>query len=164
MFDRLLNGLNAIGSAWILALMILVCSDIVSRFFFNAPIRGVAEMAGFSVVAITFLQLPAAVRGRRLARADMLIERLHKRSARIGAGFEAVFAVLGALVFGAILWAAVAGFIHSWQTDDRFGAAQIFTLPKWPIWLIVLVGSACVVAAFLAQAKSEAWTSKSGSR
>lgn len=164
MFDRLLSALNAIGSVWILALMILVCTDIVSRFFFNAPIRGVAEIAGFSVVAISFLQLPAAVRGRRLARADMLIERLRKRSARVAAGFEAVFAVLGALVFGAILWAAVTGFIHSWQTDDRFGAAQIFTLPKWPIWLIVLVGSACVVAAFLVQAKSEAWISKSALR
>jgi hypothetical protein len=89
---------------------------------------------------------------------------LHVRSVRAAAGFEAVFALLGALVFGAILWAAVVGFTHAWQTGDRFGAAQVFTFPKWPIWLIVLVGSACVLAAFLAQAKSEAWISKSGSR
>jgi TRAP-type C4-dicarboxylate transport system permease small subunit len=165
MFDRLLSGLNAVGSAWILALMVLVCTDIVSRFFFNAPIRGVAEIAGFSVVAITFLQLPAAVRGRRLARADMLITRLHARSPRAAAGFEVVFGLLGAVVFGAILWAAFTGLIHAWQTDDRFGAAQVFTFPKWPIWLIVLVGSACVLAAFLAQIKSDSWrTSKSGSR
>lgn len=156
MFDRLLQGLNAVGTAWIFALMLLVCTDIASRFLFNAPIRGVAEIAGFSVVAITFLQLPSAVRGRRLARADMLIQRLHVASPRLAAAMEVGFALLGAAVFAAILWAAVMGFVHSWQTDDRFGAQQVFTFPKWPIWLLVLVGSACVVVAFLVQAWSDA--------
>ena len=35
--------------------------------------ESVAEIAGFSVVAITFLQLPAAIHGGRLARADLLV-------------------------------------------------------------------------------------------
>jgi TRAP-type C4-dicarboxylate transport system permease small subunit len=152
MFDRLLQGLSIVGTTWIFALMLLVCADIVSRFVFNAPIRGVAEIAGFSVVAIVFLQLPSAVRGRRLARADIVIQRLHDRMPRAAAGIEAVFALLGAAVFAAILWAAVMGITHAWQTGDRFGVQQVFTFPKWPIWLLVLVGSACVVAAFLVQA------------
>ncbi len=157
MFDRLLHALNAIGTAWIFVLMLMMCSDIASRFLFSAPIHGVAEIAGFSVVAITFLQLPRAVRDRRLARADMLIDRLHRASPRVAAGVESVFALLGAAVFGAILWAAAAGLAHSWQTDDRFGAQQVFTFPKWPIWLIVLAGSVCVLIAFLLQAWSDAF-------
>jgi TRAP-type C4-dicarboxylate transport system permease small subunit len=155
-FDRLLQGLNAVGTAWIFVLMLLVCTDIASRFLFSAPISGVAEIAGFSVVAITFLQLPAAVRGRRLARADMLIGRVHAGAPRLAAALEACFALLGAAVFAALLWASTAGFVHSWRTDDRFGVQQVFTLPKWPIWLIVLVGSAGVLVAFLAQAWADA--------
>jgi TRAP-type C4-dicarboxylate transport system permease small subunit len=151
MFDRLLQGLSIVGTTWIFALMLLVCADIASRFLFNAPIRGVAEIAGFSVVAIVFLQLPSAVRGRRLARADMVIQRLHESAPRLAAWMEGVFALLGAAVFTAILWAAVMGISHAWQTGDRFGVQQVFTFPKWPIWLLVLVGSACVVAAFLVQ-------------
>jgi TRAP-type C4-dicarboxylate transport system permease small subunit len=150
------QGLNAVGSAWIFVLMLLVCADIASRFLFSAPISGVAEIAGFSVVAITFLQLPAAVRGRRLARADMLIQRLHVAAPRLAARMEAGFALLGAAVFAALLWASVTGFVQSWRTDDRFGVQQVFTLPKWPIWLIVLVGSACVLVAFLAQTWTDA--------
>jgi TRAP-type C4-dicarboxylate transport system permease small subunit len=156
MFGRVVRGLNAVGSAWIFALMLLVCADIVGRFVFNAPISGVAEIAGFSVVAITFMQLPEAVRSRRLARADMLIGRLHVAVPRLAAAMEAVFALLGAAVFAALLWASGTGLAHSWRTDDRFGVQQVFTLPKWPIWLIVLVGSACVFAAFLAQAWADA--------
>jgi TRAP-type C4-dicarboxylate transport system permease small subunit len=155
-FDRLLQGLNAVGTAWIFVLMLLVCTDIASRFLFSAPISGVAEIAGFSVVAITFLQLPGAVRGRRLARADMLIQRLHVTTPRLAGAMEVGFAILGAAVFAALAWASVAGFAHSWRTDDRFGVQQVFTLPKWPIWLIVLVGSACVLVAFLAQAWTDA--------
>ena len=156
MFDRLLHALNAIGSAWIFALMLLMCVDIASRFLFNAPIHGVAEIAGFSVVIITFLQLPRAVRNRRLARADMIIDRLHLATPRLAAGMESVFALLGAVVFGAILWAAAMGLAHAWQTGDRFGAQQVFTFPKWPIWLIVLTGSACVLIVFLHQAWTDA--------
>lgn len=157
MFDRLLHALNAIGTAWIFALMLLMCVDIASRFLFNTPIHGVAEIAGFSVVTITFLQLPSAVRDRRLARADMLIDRLHQATPRLAAGMEAVFALLGAVVFGAILWASATGLAHTWETGDRFGAQQVFTFPKWPIWLILLTGSSCVVIAFLQQAWTDAF-------
>lgn len=157
MFDRLLHALNAIGSAWIFALMLLMCADIASRFLLSAPIHGVAEIAGFSVVIITFLQLPRAVRDRRLARADMIIDRLHRAAPRLAAGMESVFALLGAVVFAAILWAAATGLVHTWETGDRFGAQQVFTFPKWPIWLVVLTGSACVLIAFLHQAWTDAF-------
>jgi TRAP-type C4-dicarboxylate transport system permease small subunit len=156
MFDRLLHGLNAVGAAWIFALMLLVCAEIASRFFFNTPIRGVAEIAGLSVVAITFLQLPVAVRARRLARADMLLDRVHARLPALGARLEALYALLGAAVFAAVLWAAVNGFAHSWSTGDQFGAQGTFTFPKWPLWLVVLVGGACVLLAFLMQAWDDA--------
>ncbi len=156
MFDRLLHGLNAIGAAWIFGLMLLVCAEIVSRFLFSLPIRGVAEIAGLSVVAITFLQLPASVRSRRLARADMLIERVHAAFPAAGAALEAVFALLGAAVFGAIVWAAATGLVHAWETGDEFGAQGVFTFPKWPLWLVVLVSSVCVLLAFLLQAWAHA--------
>ncbi|MFM7569105.1 MAG: hypothetical protein ACKO8O_10445, partial [Betaproteobacteria bacterium] len=57
----------------------------------------------------------------------------------------------GALVFLAIIWAAVSGLGHAWRTNDQFGAQGVFTFPKWPIWLLVLTGSAGAVAAFAVQ-------------
>lgn len=150
-FDRSLQALSAIGIAWIFALMLLVGADILSRFAFNSPIAGVAEIAGFSVVAITFLQLPAAIHGGRLARADLLLQRIRSRSPRAADWIERLFALLGALAFAAIVWAAIAGLGHAWRTNDQFGAQGVFTFPKWPIWLLVLTGGAGAVAAFLVQ-------------
>lgn len=155
MFDRLLKALNALGAAWIFALMFLVCAEIASRFLFNTPIRGVAEIAGLSVVAITMLQLPQAVRGRRLARADVLIERIHARAPAWGAWLEALFALLGAAVFAALVWASATGLMQAWRTGDQFGAQGTFTFPKWPLWLVVLIGATCVVFVLLLQAWSD---------
>lgn len=151
MFDRSLRALSAVGIAWIFALMLLVGADIVSRFAFNSPISGVAEIAGFSVIAITFLQLPAAVRDGRLARADLVLQRIRERSPGAAQTIERAFALLGALVFLAIVWAAVSGLGHAWRTNDQFGAQGVFTFPKWPIWLLVLSGSFGCLAAFTAQ-------------
>ncbi len=148
LFERSLRGLSAIGIAWIFALMLLVGADIVSRFFFNAPISGVAEVAGFSVVAITFLQLPAAVYQGRLARADLLLQRLRARAPAAASALERLFAALGAAVFAAVAVAAFNGLVQSWSTNDQFGAQGVFTFPKWPIWLLVLTGSAASMAAF----------------
>lgn len=152
MFDRSLRALSAIGIAWIFALMLLVGADILSRFMFNSPISGVAEIAGFSVIAITFLQLPAAVRDGRLARADLVLQRIRTRSPVTARTIERAFALLGAVVFFAIVWAALSGLGHAWRTNDQFGAQGVFTFPKWPIWLLVLSGSAGAMAAFIVQA------------
>lgn len=154
MFNRFVRALSALGIAWIFALMLLVGADIVSRFVFNSPIRGVAEIAGFSVIAITFLQLPAAVYDGRLARADLLLQRIRDSSPGAAQAIERGFALLGAVVFAAIVWAAISGMSHAWRTDDQFGAQGVFTFPKWPIWLLVLAGSAGAMAAFAVQAVS----------
>lgn len=164
MFNRFVRVLSALGVAWIFALMLLVGADIVGRFVFNSPIRGVAEIAGFSVVAITFLQLPAAVHDGRLARADLLLQRIRENSPGVAQTIERGFALLGAVVFAAIVWAALSGLGHAWRTDDQFGAQGVFTFPKWPIWLLVLTGSAGAMAAFAVRAVSTRSSSSTGSR
>ena len=42
-FGRLIDGLNAIGSVVIAAVMLLMCADVARRNLFNQPIDGVAE-------------------------------------------------------------------------------------------------------------------------
>ncbi|MCW1931752.1 hypothetical protein [Pararhodobacter zhoushanensis] len=54
--------LNAVGTVWIVALMLLIVSDIAMRNIANAPIAGVPEMVSFSIVGIVFLQLSHALR------------------------------------------------------------------------------------------------------
>ena len=55
-------GMNSAGTFWIFCLMFIICADVVGRYVFNAPIRGAAEMVGYSIVtaASTVPSVPAA--------------------------------------------------------------------------------------------------------
>ena len=75
----LVAGLNALGSVWIIGLMLLICADIVMRSFFSSPIAGVAEMVAFSIVGIVFLQLAHTLRTGSLTRSDLLLGYLARR-------------------------------------------------------------------------------------
>jgi len=154
--DFAAGALNTLGTAWIFALMLLVCADIACRFLFNAPINGVTEISGFSVVAIVFLQLPSTTRARRLIRADFLIESLHRSSPRIAAAIEVMTALIGMAAFAAILWSSVDGLTEAWSKNDTYGTEQVFTFPKWPIWLILAVGSGFTLVALAAQTMVDA--------
>ena len=149
--DVAAGTLNTLGTIWIFALMLLICADIACRALFNAPLNGVTEISGFSVVAIVFLQLPSTARARRLIRADFMIEALHRSSPRIAAAIEVMTACIGMAVFAAILWSAVIGLTEAWNTNDSYGIEQVFTFLKWPIWLILALGSGCTLIALAAQ-------------
>ena len=73
-----LNAVAAVGTLWIVAIMLLIVADVVGRNFFAMPIIGVAEIAARSVVAIVFLMLPAAALNGTLIRADFLQRGLNR--------------------------------------------------------------------------------------
>ena len=76
---RLMQAMNALGTLWILALMVLINSDVIGRNLFNAPILGVPEMTSLSIVGIVFLQLADTLRCGRFTRAEILLDSLKRR-------------------------------------------------------------------------------------
>ena len=83
--DRITMGLNVIGTLLILALMILINSDIIGREVFLSPVSGVPEMVSMSIVAIVFLQVGQAFRMGRFTRTDALIDALERSVPRVRA-------------------------------------------------------------------------------
>ena len=63
--------MNSVGSLWIFALMFLICADVAGRYLFNAPIKGAAEMVGYSIVTAVFLQMASTLRAGRLTRVEL---------------------------------------------------------------------------------------------
>ena len=88
--DRLTMALNVLGTLLILALMILINSDVIGRGVFLSPVSGVPEPRFHaSIVAIVFLQVGQAFRMGRFTRTDALINVLEKRAPRVRAGARA---------------------------------------------------------------------------
>ena len=108
-FSTLVAGMNSVGTGWIFALMVLVNADVLSRFIFNFPIQGVAEVVELSIVGIVFLQISDAVRAGRLTRSDGLYKRILERRPKLGHFLGAVFDLSGVFFFVAILLILVVG-------------------------------------------------------
>ena len=71
-FQRLTQALNALGTLWIVALMLLINADVLGRDLLGTPVRGVTELVSLSIVGIVFLQLADTLATGRMTRADAI--------------------------------------------------------------------------------------------
>jgi len=142
LFDGLVSALNAIGTLWIFVIMVLINTDVFSRFLFNFPIKGVPLIIEFSIVAIVFLQLAAALRGERMTRSDVLIGRLLERRPQLGLSLQAIYHAAGAVLMTLLFFYSVPLFEKAWRLNTYAGVEGDFTIQVWMLKLTVLVGIA----------------------
>lgn len=147
-YGKAVAVMGAIGTLWIFMTMTMIVADVLGRNFFNAPITGVAEVAGRSVVAIVFLQIAGAIMAGRMTRADFLLNILSKRSPSVVKLLDLFNAVLGIVVFGLIAAASWPDLRQAWLTADFFGVQGLFTIPTWPFWAITVIGSIAAAIAY----------------
>ncbi|MCL4746467.1 MAG: TRAP transporter small permease [Burkholderiaceae bacterium] len=144
--------MNALGSVWILMLVLLVTADAMGRSFFAHPIAGVTEMIQVSIVGIVFLQLADAIRNGKLTRADSFLSLLAARRPRAAQLCEGVFLLLGAVYMALALWGTVPLLLESIERKSYLGNQGVFTLIVWPIKAITALGLAACLVEFLRQA------------
>jgi len=141
--------MNALGSFWILLLVMLVTSDALGRTFLNHPIEGTHEMIQISVVGIVFLQLADTIRTGRLTRSDSILGVLNLQWPRFGAALQSAFYLLGAVFMGIGLWGSVPLLKEAIDRGSYIGNDGIFTAPVWPVKTIIVVGLAVCLVQFL---------------
>lgn len=151
-FGRLVGGMNALGSAWILVLMLLINADAFGRTLFDRPIIGVIEIIQISIVGIVFMQLADSLRIGALTRSDGLFNQVRARSP-VAARYMAVAThVLGAAFMGLVLYGSWPLMIESWVQDHYIGVPGMFTAPLWPVKGIIVLASAVTMVQFLLMA------------
>ncbi len=148
-FDIVTSTMNSIGTAWVFILLIIINLDIFSRFVFNSPIRGVPEIVSLSIVALVFLQIAHTLKVGRLTRSETLLNILRQKFPRVADLLQGVFHLVGACLFGIILYGSYPMFIKAWQIDEYVGAEGDFMAPVWPVKLLILIGSVAAIIQFL---------------
>jgi TRAP-type mannitol/chloroaromatic compound transport system permease small subunit len=137
--------MNSLGTCWIFVLLILINIDIVGRTLFNAPLRGVTEIVGMTIVACVYLQLAHAIDVGRLTRSDILSSRLERTHPKVKLALECCYNVVGAAILAFLFFYSIPIFAEAWSTGEYEGAQGDFTAPVWPVKLIIVIG--CLVAA-----------------
>ncbi|WP_372572157.1 TRAP transporter small permease subunit [Ruegeria jejuensis] len=140
---------NALGTLVVLALVVILNVDVVARGLFSAPLRGTYEMVQFSVVMIVFLQLADVVRVDRLTRSDGFLNLMHHRRPGLTANLRRIINAISAIFMGLIAYVTFPEFLHMWETQDYFGVPGLFTLPWWPVKLVIACGTALACVVFL---------------
>ncbi|OGA17100.1 MAG: hypothetical protein A3H32_00245 [Betaproteobacteria bacterium RIFCSPLOWO2_02_FULL_63_19] len=148
-FDRLVIGMNAIGSLWIFAMILLVTGDALGRSFFTHPIVGTHEMVQISIVGIVFLQLADTIRTGRLTRADSFLGAVQRIAPRAGAAMDALFMLLGAAYMAVGLWGSIPLLREAIQRNSWIGNEGVFTAPVWPVKTVIVLGLAVCMLQFL---------------
>lgn len=143
------------ASIWIFCLMILICSDIIGRSLFNAPVQGVAEIVANSIVAIVFLQAAHALMCGRMTRTDILAGWLEEERPFAAGVMRLLFHIAGLAVFALIAQGTWPKLVDAWVEEEFFGAQGVFTAPVWPIKACLFGGALLTCLAFATQALND---------
>lgn len=145
---RLVSAMNALGTLWILALMVLINLDVFGRNLMGVPVRGVTELVSLSIVGIVFLQLGDTLRTGRFTRADILLDRLKHTRPALTDALHALYHTVGLALMVVILMASWEPLVESVRIREYVGAIGDFQAPVWPVRLITLLGLSVTALCF----------------
>lgn len=148
LFTGLTRLMNSAGTFWVAGLTFLICADIIARNLFSAPIRGVPEIVGYSIVGTVYLQLANTLQAGRFTRAELFIDWLEARHPFAGYAFGTVFNLLGVVVFGLVTAGVWPGFVEAWTENEVAGVPGDFSFIIWPFKLLIVAGAAATTVEF----------------
>lgn len=134
---RVMAILNAIGTAWVAGITILICCDIFGRALFHAPVIGVPEIVKVSVVGIVWLQMAHTLKINGHLRSDAILNRLSPGGRSL---VDLVSFALGTVVFGLVVYSGWDTMITAWELGEFEGEEPV-RVPTYPIRSIVLLGA-----------------------
>jgi TRAP-type mannitol/chloroaromatic compound transport system permease small subunit len=148
-YDAVVRCMNALGSLWIVLIMILLNADVIGRYVFNAPIRGVPLVISMSLIAIVALQLADSLYAGRMTRNAGFISLILQKRPRFGRALNGLYYLLGAVFLAMVVWFSVPFFEKAWTSEAFLGMRGDFTLPEWPFKLLIVVGATMTTIQYL---------------
>ena len=146
--ERLVHVLLAVAALLTFCLSFLVVADVIGRVVFNSPVKGTPEIVSMSIVIICFLLAGYSVQSRSMLHADILVGVMGWRGPLIS---TLLSGVLGAMLFGLIVWGSSEPAVHAWSSGEFEGEGAL-RVPVWPARFVVMFGSLLVTITYIAQA------------
>jgi len=147
-YHRILSTLNFAASILILAIMLVITADVAGRAFLGQPLHGVPELTKFSVVCMVWLQMAYTLWTGKHLRSTLLLEMMGDAGRR---GVLILNSALGAVLMLLIAYYSYPEMMRAWRIGAFEGEHPV-RIPTWPIWAIVVGGSALTAIEYARQA------------
>ena len=145
-FLRLNAPFGYVSAILVLAMMLTVIYDVVARLAFHAPTLWVIDINEYMLVYLTFIPAGWILLKDGHVKVELVTSRLGPRTQRV-MGF--ITDLLGLLYCVILTWQSWRVTSEALQHDYRFSTA--LSLPQFPIFVIIPLGSAWLALAFLAR-------------
>jgi C4-dicarboxylate transporter DctQ subunit len=115
-FDHLVDDAAFISGIILGLVTVLVCTDIVMRYYFNKPIQGALESSEYGLLFLTLLAAAWLVKKNKHVRMELLIHRLKPATQ---ATLNGITSLLCVLICGIVTYYGVLVVLDRYQTSHR---------------------------------------------
>ena len=147
LLDRMLVVTVVVAGGLVVYLAVTLDFEIVMRYFFNRPTTWVIDFSEYALLYITFLGAAWVLSKEGHVKIDLLLNALSPRNQQV---LNTITSLLGAGACAVFLWLSL------WVSWEAFEAGHIFwratIIPKWPILIVMPIGSLFLTIQFLRRA------------
>ncbi len=140
MFHGAATVLAAVAGLGLIAMVVLIATGVVMRYFLNAPILGINEIVQFLSVMTVMLALPMCTLADGHVNVDIFDRHLGERGRRLA---DLLARVLSA---GVLYVLARRAFLKALDAHEYGDMTNMLGLPLWPTYALIALGSALCVA------------------
>ena len=130
--DRILDVTAVLGGCMIVFQMLIVCLEVILRYFFNRPTTWVTEISSYILVWVPFLCVAWVEKRNQHIRMDLLYGTLNSRRRAV---FDIVHGGVTVLVCIVIFWYGFKIIAEYYQEGTK--TQSFLMLPQWPITVII---------------------------
>jgi len=83
----------------------------------------------------------------RLTRSDGFLTVIGGKRPNVASNMRRIINAVSAIFMGLVAYITFPEFLHMWETKDYFGVPGLFTLPWWPVKMVISFGTglSCLV-------------------
>jgi C4-dicarboxylate transporter DctQ subunit len=145
--DKVMNGLAWLAGWLMMFALIMVCVDVVLRYFFNSPIGGVLQFSEYVLLYIPFLAAAYVLKDDSHIRIDIILNRL---SPKVQAALNMVTSVFGILVLLAL------SYYGTYITFDYYRRGvptlKYYKIPEFLVIMVIPLGCFLFALQFIRKA------------
>lgn len=146
-FDGTNNLLALLGGVLVAFVMLIVCAEVVMRYFVGRSIIWVFEVTEYSLLFMTFLAAAWLLKKEGHVSIDLLLNRL---SPKPRAMVNIITSIIGAIVCLVVAWYGSVVTVELLQQGEH--QATIVEPPSFILYVVIPVGSFLLFVQFLRRA------------
>ena len=143
-FERTISLAAVASGILVVFVTIMICTDVLLRYFFDRPLKGVIELAGYGLLYITFLGTAWLLQREGHVKMDIVLNRLKPRNQAL---INAMTSILVAMCCLCVTWY---GAQNAWEYFlTGFYEVTQLSLPVFHLSAIVALGFFLLFIQFL---------------